>query len=103
MELKYNYMQIGGLSDIKINNRVIIQWFTANLNNVNQNVSFPTSFNSTKYIIQVMDINTGEAPSGDVVLNRHSFCECYDYRTVALTRVGATDVRLSVGIFTIGY
>lgn len=86
-----------------INNRVIIQWFTVNLNNVNQNVSFPTSFNSTKYIVQVMDINTGEAPSGDVMMQQHSFCEWYDYRTVALTRVGATDIRQRVCIFTIGY
>ena len=50
-----------------------------------------------------MDRNTGEAPSGDVVLKQHSFCEWYDYRTVALTRVGATDVRLSVSIICIGY
>lgn len=85
------------------NNGVKIQWFTVNLNNVNQNVSFPTSFNSTRYIVLIMDRNTGDAPSGDVVLNQHSFCEWYDYRTVALTRVGATDVRLSVGIFAIGY
>lgn len=86
-----------------INNGVKIQWFTVNLNNVNQNVSFPTSFNSTKYIVLVMDRNTGKAPSGDVMMQQHSFCEWYDYRTVALTRVGATDVRQSVSIMCIGY
>lgn len=86
-----------------INTGVIIQWFTANLTNANQNVSFPTSFNSTRYIVLIMDRNTGEASSGNVMLQQHSFCEWYDYRTVALTRVGATDIRQSVGIFTIGY
>ena len=39
MELKYNYMQIGGLSDIKINNGVVIQWIYTTIDSVYHTVT----------------------------------------------------------------